>query len=71
MANLLDDAEGTFLVLVNAEGQHSMWPEPIAVPQGWTIVHTADTKQNCLAYVETHWTDMRPQSLREQVESTK
>ena len=64
MANLLDDENGTFLVLVNDEGQHSLWPEPIAVPLGWNIVHSADTRQNCLAYIKENWTDMRPMSLR-------
>jgi MbtH protein len=64
MKNLLDDPDGTFLVLTNAEGHHSLWPERIAVPAGWTIVHAADTRQNCLDYVRENWTDMRPLSLR-------
>jgi MbtH protein len=64
MKNLLDDPDGTFVVLVNAEGQHSLWPEQIAVPAGWTSVHGADTRQNCLDYIREDWTDMRPASLR-------
>jgi MbtH protein len=54
-----------FVVLVNAEGQHSLWPAAKAVPEGWSTVHPAASKADCLAYVETHWTDMRPVSLRE------
>ncbi len=69
MVSLMDDAEGTFLVLVNGEGQHSLWPEPVTVPQGWTIAHAADSKQSCLAYVEAHWTDMRPLSLKAKMEA--
>jgi MbtH protein len=64
MANLLDDETGTFLVLVNEEGQHSLWPQSIAVPDGWTAVHHPDTRKNCLAYIKDNWTDMRPVSLR-------
>jgi MbtH protein len=64
VANLLDNVDGIFVVLVNAEGQHSLWPEQIAVPAGWTVVHTADTRQNCLHYIEEEWTDMRPESLK-------
>ena len=64
MTSLLDDIDGTFLVLVNAEGQHSLWPEQIAVPAGWTVMHAADTRQNCLDYIKENWTDMRPESLK-------
>jgi MbtH protein len=64
MANLLDDETGTFLVLVNKEGQHSLWPEAIAVPAGWDTVHRPDARENCLAYIKAHWIDMRPESLR-------
>jgi MbtH protein len=64
MTSLLDEVDGTFVVLVNAEGQHSLWPEQIAVPAGWTVMHAADTRQNCLGYIKENWTDMRPESLK-------
>jgi MbtH protein len=64
MTNLLDDVEGTFLVLVNEEGQYSLWPEQIVVPDGWIVVHQTDTRQNCLDYIEENWKDMRPESLK-------
>jgi MbtH protein len=64
MASLLDDETGTFLVLVNEEGQYSLWPEAISVPAGWNTVHQPDTRANCLAYIKAHWIDMRPESLR-------
>ena len=53
-----------FVVLVNDEGQHSLWPAGKAVPAGWTCVHPAASKNDALAYVEANWTDMRPISLR-------
>lgn len=63
MANPFDDEDGMFLVLVNDENQHSLWPAFGDVPDGWTVAHGEDTRKNCLDYVSTHWTDMRPTSL--------
>ncbi|MFD9504455.1 MbtH family protein [Streptomyces sp. NPDC060035] len=63
MTNPFDDAEGRFLVLVNDEGQHSLWPSFAEVPAGWTVAHPEDSRQACLDHIETHWTDMRPRSL--------
>jgi uncharacterized protein YbdZ (MbtH family) len=63
MANPFDDEEGTFLVLVNEEGQHSLWPNSRPVPAGWRSAFGRDTRQNCLDYVEQNWTDLRPASL--------
>ncbi|MCU1647376.1 MAG: MbtH family protein [Nocardia sp.] len=60
--NPFDNEEGRFAVLVNAEGQHSLWPDFAAVPDGWQLVHEGSRKE-CLDYVEQHWTDMRPNSL--------
>ncbi|MER7758104.1 MbtH family protein [Streptomyces sp. NPDC097619] len=61
--NPFDDTEGRFLVLVNEEGQHSLWPAFAEVPGGWTTVFGEADRAACLEYVETHWTDLRPRSL--------
>ncbi|MFE5736790.1 MbtH family protein [Streptomyces celluloflavus] len=63
MANPFDDPDGTFKVLVNDEGQHSLWPDFIEVPEGWATVHGPTGRDACVAYIDTHWTDMRPASL--------
>jgi uncharacterized protein YbdZ (MbtH family) len=63
MTNPFEDENGTFLVLVNAENQHSLWPAGLDVPAGWTTVHGEDTRAACLEYVEQNWTDLRPASL--------
>ncbi|MGP3966627.1 MbtH family protein [Streptomyces sp. 6N223] len=63
--NPFDDPDGTFTVLVNDEGQHSLWPDFAPVPAGWRAVHGPADRQSCLDYVETNWTDMRPKSLIE------
>ncbi|MDT0269141.1 MbtH family protein [Streptomyces sp. DSM 44915] len=63
MANPFDDEDGRFYVLVNDEGQYSLWPAFAEVPAGWEIRHGEDSRQACLAHIEEHWTDMRPASL--------
>ncbi|MFJ7782920.1 MbtH family protein [Streptomyces albidoflavus] len=63
MANPFDDPDGTFRVLVNDEGQHSLWPDFIDIPDGWSTVYGPAGRESCAEYVDTHWTDMRPASL--------
>ncbi|MEU6595208.1 MbtH family protein [Streptomyces sp. NPDC046881] len=69
MSNPFDDENGSFLVLSNDEGQFSLWPEHVDVPAGWSTVHGPDGRQACLDHVERNWTDMRPRSLREAMET--
>jgi MbtH protein len=71
MTNPFEDDKGTFHVLVNDEGQHSLWPSWKDVPAGWTIVHKSDTRAACLDYVEKNWTDMRPKSLIEKMKKSE
>ena len=63
MTNPFEDENATYHVLVNDEGQHSLWPSFKEVPKGWTIVHQSDSRAACLEYINQHWTDMRPNSL--------
>ncbi|MEU4080939.1 MbtH family protein [Streptomyces venezuelae] len=65
MPNPFDDQNGTFLVLVNDEEQYSLWPAFARTPEGWTVALGESSHDAALAYVEEHWTDMRPRSLRE------
>jgi MbtH protein len=54
-------------VLVNDEGQYSLWPSFKDVPQGWTIAKKSDSRAACLDYINQNWTDMRPNSLIERM----
>ncbi|WP_149282728.1 MbtH family protein [Halomonas binhaiensis] len=63
MTNPFDNAQGSFVVLVNAEGQHSLWPAFIGVPEGWKTVFGPGERQACLDHIETNWFDMRPETL--------
>ncbi len=65
MTNPFEDAEdAAFLVLRNDEGQYSLWPGFVEAPSGWAVVLEQAGKQACLDYVNSHWSDMRPNSLR-------
>jgi len=63
VTNPFEDENGTYHVLINDEGQHSLWPTFVEVPKGWTIVHKSDTRAACLEFINRNWTDMRPNSL--------
>lgn len=65
MANPFEDDGVPYIVLVNEEGQHSLWPTFAAVPDGWTEIFRADDRRECLDFIERNWTDMRPKSLIE------
>lgn len=63
MENPFEDETGPFLVLVNGEGQYSLWPAFRQVPQGWDLTGQSGARQACLDWIEAHWSDMRPRSL--------
>ena len=53
-----------YKVVVNHEKQYSIWPANKENPLGWNEGGKTGTKEECLAYIEEAWTDMRPESLR-------
>jgi MbtH protein len=58
----------TYIVVINHEEQYSIWFADRQIPLGWRDVGKRGTKAECLAYIEEVWTDMRPLSLRQQME---
>ncbi|HEX8829750.1 MAG TPA: MbtH family protein [Longimicrobium sp.] len=58
-----------YTAVVNDEEQYSIWPVGRATPPGWTVVGQPGTRAECVAYIEGIWTDMRPRSLREALET--
>lgn len=65
MTNPFEDETAIFHVLVNDEGQHSLWPAFVPVPDGWTVRLGSESRSACLDYINQNWTDMRPNSLIE------
>lgn len=70
MTNPFDDDNGTFLVVINDEGQHSLWPDFAEIPAGWRKTFGPEKRQACLDHIEQTWTDMRPNSLIAAMESS-
>jgi MbtH protein len=66
-----DDREDDriYLVVMNGEEQYSIWPKTKALPKGWSNVGEEGTKVQCLEYIDKTWTDMRPLSLRTQMQN--
>jgi MbtH protein len=67
MTSPFDDHTLTFIVVVNHENQHSLGPELVAIPSGWSPVFGPAGHEDCLAYVDRSWTDMRPKRLIEEL----
>ena len=66
----MDEQEDTqiYNVVVNHEEQYSIWPADRENPLGWNDGGKQGLKQECLDYISTVWTDMRPASLRQQMQ---
>jgi MbtH protein len=65
------DDETIYDVVINHEEQYSIWPAGREIPLGWTAVGTTGPKQQCLDYISKVWTDMRPLSLRRQMQAAE
>jgi MbtH protein len=68
-----DETEDTtiYKVVLNHEEQYSIWPADRENALGWKDAGKSGTKQECLAYIKEVWTDMRPLSLRIQMEAAQ
>ena len=66
MSALRPDQE--FKVVINHEEQYSIWPADRENPAGWRDAGKVGSKTECLAYIGEVWTDMRPLSLRKQMD---
>jgi MbtH protein len=60
----IDDENLQYRVVVNHEEQYSIWPAGRDNPPGWLDAGAEGGKAECLAWIERHWSDMRPLSLR-------
>lgn len=59
----------TYKALMNHEEQYSIWPIERENPLGWKEAGKTGTKQECLDFIAKVWTDMRPLSLRIQMDT--
>ena len=59
-----------YKVVLNHDEQYSIWPAGSENPLGWRDVGKTGLMRECLAYIKEVWTDMRPLSLRKQMEES-
>lgn len=60
---MFDDVN-SFQVVINDEGQHSIWPADRAQPEGWRPAGFVGDRDTCLQHIDEVWTDLRPISAR-------
>jgi MbtH protein len=63
-----DRDETVYTVVLNHAEMYSIWPAGRPFPAGWTEADKTGSKEECLAFIELVWTDMRPRGLREQMD---
>jgi MbtH protein len=67
----MQDTQDTeiFDVVINDEAQYSIWRRGQELPAGWRGVGFNGPKDECLAYIDENWTDMRPLSVRQAMDA--
>lgn len=65
----MSEEQTLYTVVINHEQQYSIWPVGREVPAGWREAGMQGTKPDCMAYINTQWTDMRPASVRKNLET--
>ena len=58
-----------FKAIINDEEQYSIWPAKKEIPAGWRDAGCLGTKTEVSEYIDKHWVDMRPASLRKAMEA--
>ncbi len=64
MSNPFETPDASYIVLINGEGQYSLWPEFLSIPPGWERVFGAANRQECLDYINMNWDNLMPNSTK-------
>ncbi|GIN72148.1 hypothetical protein J14TS2_26230 [Bacillus sp. J14TS2] len=64
MSNPFENSDGSYFVLINEEGQYSLWPDFLEIPAGWDKPYGAANRQECLDYITSRWCNLMPNSLK-------
>lgn len=67
---MTDATDVIYKAVLNDEEQYSIWPADRSNPPGWRDAGCSGTKEECLAYIDEHWKDIRPLSVRNALRST-
>jgi MbtH protein len=68
--NMIEEQEDrrSYKVVINDEEQYSIWFAERDNPLGWHDGGKRGTKKECLDWISEVWTDMRPLTLRRQMD---
>jgi MbtH protein len=66
---MTDDDKTIYKVVLNHEDQYSIWPADRDNPPGWRDEGKVGSRAECLSHIDQVWTDMRPLSLRKQMDA--
>ncbi|MEB3317555.1 MAG: MbtH family NRPS accessory protein [Cyanobacteriota bacterium] len=49
-----------YRVVMNEEGQYALWSFKLAPPAGWITIHSSNSHEDCLEFIDNNWTDILP-----------
>ena len=64
MLSVFENEACQFDVVVNDEGQYSIWPIDWQMPLGWSSVGMNGLRADCLKFIDAAWIEMRPKTLQ-------
>ncbi|MCK1387655.1 MbtH family NRPS accessory protein [Bradyrhizobium sp. 21] len=64
----MPDIPRGYLIVRNSAEQYSVWPEELALPNGWQPTSKAASLDECLAQVRLRWTDLKPACLSKKMD---
>ncbi|MEW8028773.1 MAG: MbtH family NRPS accessory protein [Candidatus Thiodiazotropha sp.] len=65
MVSRSKNQEIEYKVVINHEGQYSVWHNTKDNPIGWKDIGVVGTKEDCLEHIKIVWTDMVPYSVQQ------
>lgn len=60
-----------YKVVINQEEQYSIWPDDRENAPGWRDAGKNGSQAECTRFIKEVWTDMRPLSLRKELDGAK
>jgi MbtH protein len=66
----MERSHAIYRVIINGEQQYSVWPANRDLQPGWQDTGKNGSKDECLAYIQEVWIDMRPSSQRGHIDQS-
>jgi len=51
-------------VVTNEEGQYALWHFKPAPPAGWITIHSSNSQEECLEFIDSNWLNIMPNSFQ-------